>query len=154
MKINLDFFNKSTGMVLVFTSLMISLIAFAGTLSINGDVNTSGYLKQGGNILIPSGAVMAFELSACPAGWTNYNVLPGYSLVQGLAGYNIGNTTDGAVKSHSHTLETSGRGAPGNFFGAYSPNPVDYMYTNKSTGLTGSDANYAAGKYVLFCKKN
>lgn len=103
MKINLDFFNKSTGLVLVFASLIISVIAFAGTLNINGDVNSTGSVKQGGNILVPSGAVMAFELSACPAGWTSYSVLPGYSLVQGMAGYNIGTTTDGSVKSHNHT---------------------------------------------------
>ncbi|MBI4395653.1 MAG: hypothetical protein HY548_01065, partial [Elusimicrobia bacterium] len=77
-----------------------------------GDINASGKLKEGGNALIPAGAVMFFNLVACPAGWTELTVARGRYIVglplsgtlAGTQGTALSNLQNRAVGSHDHAI--------------------------------------------------
>ena len=83
-----------------------------------GDINVSGKIKEGGNSLIPAGAVMFYNLAACPTGWTELTAARGRTVVGlplsgTLAGTNTGTTsltdlgtrTITAVPAHTHSVD-------------------------------------------------
>ncbi|SHL10025.1 Phage Tail Collar Domain [Nitrosospira sp. Nsp11] len=70
-----------------------------------------------------------------------------YAMVQ--ASSNVGSTTTGEVKSHSHNTQADSAGTGGN-----SPTgPVGSTNMTKPTTSTGGAANLAAGTRVLLCVK-
>jgi len=120
--------NKLSIFIIIISFIFIGVtLTFAATLNINGNVNSSGSVMQGGNILVPSGAVMAFYLYNCPAGWIaadGANGTPdlrgvfirgtgtptGYSDASGEHG--LGTKQDDYFQGHSHYIGVNVQGNP------------------------------------------
>lgn len=110
---------------------------------------------------IPTGAVMAFDLVACPAGWTEYTAARGRFLrgIDNGAGNDPdgtrapGNTQADELKSHSHVMPSvvyvTGSG-PTNQISTADSNT---KYDNPSTGSTGGAETRPKNVAVLFCRK-
>jgi len=80
-------------------------------LTVQGSVNASGKLKQGGADIVPTGMVMFFNLGSCPAGWSEFTPAKGRYIVGRVAstGVVVGSafTSDGesrATGQHSHSF--------------------------------------------------
>jgi hypothetical protein len=81
-----------------------------------GDINTSGKIKEGGNNLIPSGAVMFFNLPSCPSGWSELTAARGRYLVgkpsggtlAGTQGTALTDLENRAVGQHNHSITDPG----------------------------------------------
>jgi hypothetical protein len=81
-----------------------------------GDINTSGKVKEGGNNLIPSGAVMFFNLPSCPSGWSELTTARGRYLVgkpsggtlAGTQGTALTDLENRAVGQHNHSITDPG----------------------------------------------
>ena len=81
-----------------------------------GDINTSGKIKEGGNNLIPSGAVMFFNLPSCPSGWSELTTARGRYLVgkpsggtlAGTQGTALTDLENRAVGEHDHSITDPG----------------------------------------------
>lgn len=156
---------------LVYLIISIAIVAgisytIAQTVPNPGHIYTDIGFPEG--VLVPSGAVMAFDLASCPPGWSLYAAANGKVIV-GLSSSDsefnsLGKT--GGEKSHalsiaempSHTHNyIGGRGGPYSSYGAYSADPAAYMYTTYSTGARGgSGAHNNLQPYVtlIYCKKN
>jgi hypothetical protein len=84
-------------------------------MDVSGDINTSAKLKEGGNDLIPAGAVAWFNLASCPGGWADVAAGQGRALVGRPLGGTLGGTVgsamaDTAGNSHAHTLSNHTHG--------------------------------------------
>lgn len=81
-----------------------------------GPAGTAG--ARGADAVAPGGAVMFFDLAACPAGWTAYDAARGRTLVglnnggtlAGTAGTPLGDLEDRAVGQHVHEVTDPGHG--------------------------------------------
>ncbi|MHC4862890.1 MAG: hypothetical protein ACYTEX_02320 [Planctomycetota bacterium] len=81
-----------------------------------GDINTSGKIKEGGNNLIPSGAVMFFNLPSCPSGWSELTAARGRYVVGKPSGGTLAGTQgtalidleNRAVGQHNHSITDPG----------------------------------------------
>jgi hypothetical protein len=87
-------------------------------LDVNGIVNGTDIYKNGAPLSsIPTGAVMFFSLSGCPAGWSPYAAAQGRYVVGGSS--SIGSTVGTALSSlenrpvgqHTHTASSSTAGS-------------------------------------------
>lgn len=90
-----------------------------GPLIVTGDITTSGKLRETAGALIPSGAVLPFNLSTCPPGWSpldgqggrpdargRYAVfLPASGTLAGTAGTALTNVENRAVGQHDHAVD-------------------------------------------------
>lgn len=73
---------------------------------------------RGADAVAPGGAVMFFDLAACPAGWTAFDAARGRTLVGvnnggtrgGTAGTPLGDLEDRAVGQHVHGVTDPGHG--------------------------------------------
>jgi len=139
---------------------------YAPNVSPNGDITTSGkFIGEGST---PSGAIMAFDLAACPTGWSEYT--PAYGrFLRGIdkSGTGIdpagtrtaGNVQADELRSHSHPFTdgaewrvTSGIGGAyglmnqGNFSGPSNRAGV--------VGATGGAETRPKNVAVLYCRRN
>jgi hypothetical protein len=124
-----------------------------GTVQANADVSIIGNLCLGGECKgswssvggVPSGAVMAFDLSACPSGWSNYSQAVGRTVVGagsagGLTSRALGSQfgaerqvlSTSQIPAHSHTIFAH-TGVE-----SYSTNQ-SFGYTNKNIGVAGKE---------------
>lgn len=105
---------------------------FSGDLTVGGQLQISGGSPGAGKILtsdagglgswqtpsaVPTGAVMFFNLSSCPSGWTDYSSAQGRYLVGKLPGGTLGATVGTAftvdqenrpVGQHAHSITDLG----------------------------------------------
>jgi len=146
-----------------------------------GDINASGKLREGGNSLIPAGAVMYFNLAACPAGWTELTAargryvvgLPSSGTLAGTVGTALTNTENRPAGGHTHTINDPGHSHPirgsanpagnttqvhiypyydwANEISVYSPQVSTTGISINSTGVTGTNAPYIQ---LLVCQKS
>jgi hypothetical protein len=108
------------------------------------NASTTGTLAQA---VVPSGAVMAFNLSACPTGWTAYSAAGGRTIIgvnatggNGLSAYTLGQTVGeethtmsvGEIAAHSHTLEINLEGS--------GPNEGYWNFSWSAAGVVGSQS--------------
>ena len=160
-------------------------ISNAGALSnVTGNVslftNDMGYVTSA----VPAGAVMHFNLSSCPSGWTDktsswggmYIVnLPSSGTLAATVGTALTNTENRPVGQHTHSINDPGHGHNIGYWTAYG-GPASggnsgnkflgsgwYAYlintSNSTTGITINNAGSVAGTnapYVqlLVCQKN
>ncbi len=166
---------------------------FSGDLTVGGQIQVSGGSPGIGKVLtsdaaglaswqaaagLPSGAVMFFNLSTCPSGWTDYSSAQGRYLVGKLPGGTLGATVgtaftvdqeNRAVGQHNHPITDPGHthnlkaGGVGGAGGSYTVNPdqpaVPGFIANATTGITvnatgtvtGTNAPYIQ---LLACQKS
>jgi len=124
-------------------------------LCIAGDCRTSW--PSGGD-MTPSGAVMAFNLSSCPTGWSEFTQargryivgLPSGGTLGGTAGTILSNLENRPAGKHDHRFRVhwSGFGGkPAGGWGSYSK--ADFK--DRSGLVPGTNAPYIQ---LLFCQKN
>jgi len=118
---------------------------------------------------VPAGAIMAFRLNSCPAGWSDAGVPNGFTLDQdpwgrGSGNSGVGTQWAGAIQAHMHgfndyTFSECVNGDCGSNLGLSNNNDYDnkpqspfYHYTD-SAGSGGGN-NFAAGIAVMYCIKN
>ncbi len=149
-----------------------------------GDIYASGALRGSSSICIgascisswqgiPSGAVMFFNLSACPSGWTEltsargrYIVgLPAGGTLAATVGTALSNQENRPVGQHSHTINDPGHShdsteaiGSGTDVGGGTKSPFGY-YNDGYTGITINNAGTVAGTnapyiQLLACQKN
>ncbi len=53
----------------------------AGNVDVAGNINTTGKVKEGGNDLVPAGAIIMWTGASCPSGWTEYTAGQGRFIV-------------------------------------------------------------------------
>lgn len=128
-----------------------------------------------------SGTKAIFYQNTAPSGWTIQNTLDD-KLLYITKGSAAGGQTGGGVHSagtwtlttgshillatempaHTHTQVCDGRGASANAYGAYSADPVAYMYEGLVTGSTGGGGGHThesatwrpAAYCAIICSKN
>lgn len=97
-------------------------------LDVVGNLNASAKLREGGNDLLPAGAVIfSSNTAGCPAGWTEFILARGRMIVGVPSGGTVGGTVNGPVggplgnqgelpahthslNSHTHNLNPDGAG--------------------------------------------
>lgn len=126
---------------------------------------------------VPAGAVMTFDLPACPGGWTEFTAARGRYLVglplsgtpAGTAGTALSNLENRAVGQHTHGITDPGHGhslvtsiisasVGGGTFNTYSSNTGSTIASN-TTGISVTATGAVAGTnapYVqlLVCRKD
>lgn len=135
-----------------------------------GSCNTIGSIAAAAANSIPSGAVMAFNLAACPSGWSEIAGARGRVIV-GLNGADasfdvLGETggekthmlTTAEIPAHTHGIQASPN-SPGGSYNTlmqYIPNtaPSTWIYSDQNTG--GGSAHNNLQPYItfLYCQKN
>lgn len=121
---------------------------------------------EGASLALPSGAVMAFNLAACPAGWSAFSSAAGRTIVGVGAGSGLTTRTlletGGAethaltvaqIPAHSHSIQFNKHFAADGGTGDFGPGPGN-TYNTDSTG--GGQAFPLMQPYValLYCEKN
>ena len=165
-KINLTLVFSARGLYSAI-AILLFLIAGVGVWAYN-TVNPSvfGHSAEEVEGTVPSGAIMFFDLSSCPVGWTEATVARGRYLVGLQASGTLGGTVgtalsdkeNRAVGLHSHgvgTLSAGNAGAHTHTVGvkdAYSTGSDDSISSNqftadstKSTSSAGAHAHTISG---------
>jgi hypothetical protein len=162
---------------LVTSSNTVTLGRPADTVQIPGNLNVGGSIIPA---IIPTGAVMFFELAACPAGWSELESARGRYLVGLPAGGTLGATQGTALSNledrptgqhghplnpSSHTHETHGHAAnvtintPGGAISStvagiglslFQTGPA-FLSVGNAGNVAGTNAPYLQ---LLVCKKN
>lgn len=127
-----------------------------------GDINVeNGKLKEGGNIIMPTGAVLYFNLTSCPAGWSELTAARGRYIVGLQSGGSLGtavgtalsNTENRATGRHNHALGglwvNQGNGS--NPAGTANPERWSPYETSYAGDVEGTNAPYIQ---LLTCQKN
>jgi hypothetical protein len=118
--------------------------------------------------IVPSGAVMAFDLDACPAGWTAFASAAGHTIVgvdSRVRGTTLGAETHtmtvNEMPAHSHTNEIRGT------VGTFNNNDINLYWsggsavastfgTSRPSNNTGGGAAFSIMQpslFLLYCKK-
>lgn len=171
----------NTGSVGVGTTTPSQVLSVGG-----GDIYASGALRAETSLCftdgcltgwtdIPPGAVMSFNLSSCPAGWSEFTSARGRYIVGTPLGGNVATTTgtalsnqeNRAVGQHTHTINDPGHTHTGmteiTSSGSYGAGGSTHYYANSGgsndTGITVNNSGSVAGTnapYVqlLTCQKN
>jgi len=143
--------------VIICLAVLVFLASAYGTNNPSFFGHSAGEIEGGG---IPSGAVMAFNLAACPAGWSPYSSAVDRMVIGSGSSYSLGASggeathvlTIGEMPAHSHSLPNAlylggrGLGRSGNSYGAAS-----------GTGSAGSGAahnNMPPYVALLYCQKD
>jgi len=142
-----------------YVNLTSGNVGMNHNLTVAGTMNAGSVQVNGVNV-VPSGAIMAFDLTSCPSGWTEYTAARGRFL-RGIDN-GAGNDPDGTrapgatqedeLKAHTHT-----------YFQSYDKN-AQYASTNTedgnkggvtgSSGSTGGTETRPKNVAVLFCRKS
>ncbi|PZP40199.1 MAG: hypothetical protein DI585_01590 [Pseudomonas fluorescens] len=139
----------------------------------NDQLMTPLRTQQAINIAIPTGAIMAFDLTSCPSGWSVYTAARGRFLrgIDNSTGTDPdgnrapGNTQADMLGSHTHTAyaptsdqnDASTQGWPvGNVHNTFrtSDRSRDYAVNSQAISLTGGAETRPKNVAVLFCRKN
>lgn len=134
--------------------------------------------------LVPSGAVMPFDLDTCPTGWTPLTPASGKVIVGAGGGLKVGATvgadsvalTEAQMPAHKHTITDPGHAHPPNgatfIIGGGNPAPANIRADSGSYGATGITGpattgisidsagggkafdNRQASLALLYCKKD
>jgi hypothetical protein len=147
-----------------------------GNIKANGDIHANNIcdasgvncqnLSTGGGT--PSGAVMAFDLVACPLGWSPMPTLYGRTIVGAGQGSGLTNRNRGdvfGVERHelsvpempSHTHGVANRRPTSNSGDGFDDASVDGAWGYKYTDSTGGDQaheNMQPSYALLYCKKD
>ena len=109
---------------------------------------------------VPTGAVMSFNLSACPTGWTEATAVQGRYIVGKPTGGTLGGTTGTALSNledrptgrHAHTYDQPV--SSGKVTGANSGSTI-YGPSSRTSGYTGA-VNGTNAPYIqyLMCQKS
>jgi len=151
-----------------------------------GDVYTSQALRAQTSVCIagdcltgwddiPAGAVMFFDLSSCPSGWSELTSargryltgLPSGGTLAGTAGTALSNLENRAAGQHTHTVDDPGHshgnataiigpgdfGAGGGFINIYTAGGTGYseLSLENSGSVAGTNAPYIQ---LLTCQRN
>ncbi|MDD2871325.1 MAG: hypothetical protein PHS49_05010 [Candidatus Gracilibacteria bacterium] len=164
---------KKTFIEVILTLLVITGTSFTFALLNDLKVNSNDPLTStlwNGLVdhSVPSGAVMAFDLQACPTGWTEYTALQGKfirgadtgavndpdfaSRTGGTGARKIGSTQNDDFKSHNHYSPTRDGGAGTHEVGD-SNSGVDFP-PYETTSNTGGNETRPKNVYLLYCKKD
>jgi len=136
-------------------------------LEVSGTVKAVKFLGDGSELTginssgsLPTGAIMAFDLTACPSGWSEYTPARGRFL-RGIdngagndpSGTRIpGDVQEDGLKSHSHDLTATYTLDQDGFVRTlYSGNSSG---STKTTAATGGAETRPKNVAVLFCRKN
>ena len=138
--------------------------------SANGIKLSDGVILKNSQVLMPSGAVMAFDLDQCPAGWSEFKLAKGRTIIgtkgneNGLTNRNRGDfggaethqLTIDEMPNHSHTINLydhykydSYNLVPGSSY-----NSKRGSTTTQSAGGNKSHNNMPPFVTLLYCKKN
>ncbi|MDD2891794.1 MAG: hypothetical protein PHQ95_02410 [Candidatus Gracilibacteria bacterium] len=195
---NLHNFKKSIYSALVFFgTLMMLSIGYAAFLTINSseyiggtpltstlfgkvvdnlsDLNTRLSNAETNGGIVPTGAIMAFNLTACPTGWTEYTAargrfLRGFDNGAGndpdcairTGGCTVGSTQGDELKSHAHSLSEVWDNSPQTSASPQPPTGYPIASDGANTGISGESNITPTGGtetrpknvMVLFCSKN
>lgn len=143
--------------------------SFTATYQESGIWQVLSYTRQADTPFVPSGAVMAFNLSACPAGWSAANGsggtvnLVGY-FIRGLdtsgvvdpGGRALGSVEAHAVQNHTHSISPgSALVGGGPYLGggsiAFVPGTLSVGSMNSGNAATETRPVNVA---LLYCQKN
>lgn len=148
-------------------------LANGGTPSSPGDLTTKSYVDAaittgvGGISAIPSGAVMAFNLSSCPSGWLAANgtavaldlrgeFIRGLDSGRGVdASRTLASAQSDLLKSHAHTFTAlnSGGGVGASTFAA-NAGPGTGGAVTATTDATGGAETRPRNVALLYCVKS
>lgn len=114
---------------------------------------------------VPSGAVMAFNLASCPAGWSDYSPANGRQIIGSDATYSRGSTGGSAshtltiaqMPSHTHSLSINAGGESVVKTSVVGGSVAPYQYISYTTGASGTGQAYSImDPYVAlkYCRKN
>lgn len=118
---------------------------------------------------VPTGAIMAFDLSSCPSGWTEYTPARGRFLrgIDNGAGNDpdgtraVGNVQGDAFRSHNHPFTDGAdwrvNGGTGSSYGFSSTTADSYVGTTNRAGVVGSNGGAETrpkNVAVLYCRKS
>lgn len=165
------YFSTMIGVATLVSPLSVGLVAlFNGKIGataycdVNGQncVSSSGLSAATSTVsATPSGAVMAFDLDACPSGWIAYTAAAGRNIIGTGTGYALRSVggesthrmTQAELVSHSHGYRVGTRNVGSNGKTVLDDDSGSYRVTD-ATG--GSQPFNVMDPYValLYCKKN
>ncbi len=162
-KIQINMSNKSFYSLIVFGVLILAGIGVYAYGTSNPAVfgHSAGEIEGLGELLIPSGAVMAFNLASCPSGWSTYASAKDRVIVGSGSSYSLGKK--GGAKTHTLTIAEMPKHRhaytnAGNFGGGgkhypsgYSPQEMTY-----TDYVGGNQPHNNMQPYIalLYCQKN
>ncbi len=123
-----------------------------------GYFGSSGGSSGGGRI---SGEIQAFDLTSCPAGWSEYTAARGRFL-RGIDSTGTidpggvrapGSTQEDEFKSHEHIPQNSYNGSGWSFGGHYQRGYNNGVIANASNAVGGAETR-PKNVAVLYCRKN
>lgn len=114
-----------------------------GNVHASGNVNVDGKIREGGNDLMPAGAIIMWGTdTACPAGWTEYTGARGRFLV-GVPSPGTVGTTWGAANSSGEALSFTPAGT--NTAPTFSAGDTNTVLGHDHTGATGTENAHTHG---------
>lgn len=136
--------------------------------NMQGDIKIiNDKIVENGDLKLPSGAVMAFNLAQCPSGWATFVELRGRVIVgsgtgDGLSQRGLGETggkethtlTTDQMPNHNHYV--SSRRADTGLGGTLLPygTPAGNQWPTNSVGGGGAHNNMQPYMALLYCQKN
>jgi len=121
--------------------------------------NVRTYMNCGAGGGLPSGAVMAFNLAACPSGWSElvaargrYIVgLPNGGTLAGTTGTELSNNENRAVGQHTHNMWFAAGGSGPRRVNTAENNAGGPITTEVAGSVVGTNAPYIQ---LLVCQKD
>lgn len=107
------FFMNSSNQLSIWDKILINSdgsIQLPGSLTVTGNINSSsGTIKQSGNDIIPTGAIIIWKGNSCPNGYVRDDDFAGRFPMGAAVGTNPGDT--GGASTHTHTGTTASGGS-------------------------------------------
>ncbi|QDG94591.1 hypothetical protein NIBR502774_18905 (plasmid) [Rhizobium sp. NIBRBAC000502774] len=111
---------------------------------------------------VPTGAIMAFDLTSCPTGWTEYTAARGRFLrgIDNGAGNDpsgtraLGNIQEDLLKAHNHNMGPVRRFTTSGITPWVTDGAANNALENQTTADTGGAETRPKNVAVLFCRKN
>ncbi|OGR62930.1 MAG: hypothetical protein A2X31_04120 [Elusimicrobia bacterium GWB2_63_22] len=113
-----------------------------GNLHASGNVNVDGKIKEGGNDLVPAGAIILWAGAACPTGWGEYTTARGRFLVGVPSGGAVQGTW-GTANSSGEALNFTPSGT--NAAPTFSAGDTNTVLGHDHSGATGTENAHTHG---------